>query len=85
MKFDFNINENNYYSIVDYKEIPRMRLQTKAVYIAEIDHILETEFGYIEPEFVSIAKDVKKGKRYDFYDTLVRFRNAIVSSMINSI
>jgi len=55
---------------------------TKAVYIAEIDNFLESEFAYIEPEFATITDDPIKGMRYDCYDTLKRFKDELIKSMI---
>jgi len=81
MKFDFEINDINYYHFIDYNAIPKMAEITKAVYIAEIDNFLESEFAYIEPEFATITDDPIKGMRYDCYDTLKRFKDELIKSM----
>lgn len=82
MKFDFEINDINYYHFIDYNSIHKMAEITKAVYIAEIDNFLESEFAYIEPEFATITDDPIKGTRYDCYDTLKRFKDELIKSMV---
>lgn len=77
-----DININNYYQIIDYPAIAYMSLQTKAVYIAELDRVLEQEFAYTEPTFATLSSDAKQAIRYDFYDTVKRFRDAILDSLV---
>lgn len=81
--FNFELNDMNYYKIIDYKGIKDMSLQTKCLYIAELDKVLEEEFGYIEPDFYPLKENPELHIRYDMFDTIKRFRDKILDSLVN--
>lgn len=80
--FNFELNETNYYKVVDYSGIKDMSLQTKCLYVAELDKVLEEEFRYQEPKFYTLKENYELAIKYDMFDTIKRYRDKILDAIV---